>query len=63
MVVRKIVVELDLTRLDEEIDINQLKEVSVTYFNIGEGEDWEETVPFKVLWYEDESGKIIHMEK
>lgn len=36
-------------KLDEDIEISQIKEISVTYFNVGEGEEWEASVPFTIL--------------
>jgi len=49
MPLKKVVVELDLTNLDEEIELDQIREIHIVYYNIGEGEVWEELVPWKVI--------------
>lgn len=36
-------------KLDESIDVTQIKAIAVTYFNRGEGEEWEADVPFTVV--------------
>lgn len=36
-------------KLDEGIEAKQIKGISVAYFNIGEGEEWESSVPFVIL--------------
>ena len=51
---RLLVVELDITNLDEEIEPKDIKSIDITYFNEGEGTDWTEQVPFKVLSLTDE---------
>jgi hypothetical protein len=49
-IIKKVVVELDLSNLDNWIyDISELQGILVEYYNIGEGEDWMEYVPFKVI--------------
>lgn len=42
-------VELNLSYLDSTIKGKDIKAISVTYYNKGEGEDWTENVPFRVL--------------
>jgi len=51
---RKVVVELDLSNLDEDIKPEQIKEISITYYNLGEDQNWTETVPFRILAKENE---------
>jgi hypothetical protein len=46
---KKLVVELDLSDLDESITIDQLRNICVEYYNLGEGMVWRECVPFKVI--------------
>jgi hypothetical protein len=49
-IIKKVVVELDLSNLDNWIyDISELQGILVEYYNFGEGEDWMEYVPFKVI--------------
>jgi hypothetical protein len=49
-IIKKIVVELDLSNLDNWIyDISDLKGIIIKYYNVGEGEIWKEYVPFKVI--------------
>jgi hypothetical protein len=49
-IIKKVVVELDLSNIAEWIhDIGDLRGIIVEYYNIGEGQDWMEYVPFKVI--------------
>jgi hypothetical protein len=49
-IIKKVVVELDLSNLDNWIhEIEELKGILVEYYNVGEGQDWMEYVPFKVI--------------
>jgi hypothetical protein len=49
-IIKKVVVELDLSNLDNWIhEIEELEGILVEYYNIGEGQDWMEYVPFKVI--------------
>ena len=58
----KLVVELDVSELDDWIwDLDQIKDICIEYWNHGEGMDWLESTPFKVLYYETEDGKRIHV--
>jgi len=58
----KLVVELDLSELDDWIrDLNDLKDIIVEYYNLGEDSIWQDSVPFKVLYYETEDGKRFHV--
>lgn len=52
--VKKVVVELDLTELDEDIELDQIQDILVTYYNTGEGRYWTEYVPFKILYFKNE---------
>ncbi len=51
--VKKIVVELDVSELDEEITLEQLREIHVVYYNIGEDHEWEEAVPYRIIKTEE----------
>jgi len=55
--VKKIVVELDLSNLDEEISLDQITNIYLEYYNIGEDETWRELVPFKIIKIEKAFGK------
>jgi hypothetical protein len=46
---KRVVVELDLSQLDEEIDVSQIRGVVLEYYNVGEGSEWSESVPYKIL--------------
>jgi hypothetical protein len=46
---RKIIVELDVSNCDESMEPERIKGISVTYYNVGEGMDWTEDMPFRVL--------------
>lgn len=60
--ITKIVIEIDVDRLDSLIlDVKQIKDVCIEYYNIGEDSNWLESVPFKVLYYETEDGKRFHV--
>jgi hypothetical protein len=49
-IIKRVVVELDLSNLAEWIhDIGDLRGIIVEYYNVGEGQDWREYVPFKVI--------------
>ena len=59
--ITKIVVELDLSELDDWIwELDQIKDICIEYWNHGEGDYWLESVPFKVLRYETEDGETIY---
>lgn len=50
IIIKKVVVELDLSNLDNWIhDISELQGILVEYYNVGEGQEWMEYVPFKVI--------------
>jgi hypothetical protein len=53
--IKKLIVELDLSNTDGYVHEEDIKEISITYFNWGEGIDWSEPVPFKIL-------KVIYFE-
>lgn len=46
--ITKVVVELDLSNLDEDITSDQIKNILLVYHNIGEGDEWTEGVPFTI---------------
>lgn len=50
-VYKKLVVELDLTSLDDSIrDLKQIKAISIDYENISEGNvDWGDYVKYKII--------------
>jgi|GEM_PF-3841597 len=57
--IRKIVVELDLSDLDDApIKLEQLRGIHVIYDNIAEGMLWDEEVPYRIIEVEywDEGG-------
>ncbi len=50
-VYKKLLVELDLTSLDDSIrDLGQIKAISIDYENISEGKvDWGDYVKYKII--------------
>jgi len=46
---KKLIVELDLSNADEYIREGCIREILVVYYNFGEGIDWVDKVPFKIL--------------
>ena len=51
---KSVVLKLDVTGLDEEfLDMTDFKKrirgINMEYFNQGEGDEWEESVPFEIV--------------
>ncbi|GAH62831.1 unnamed protein product [marine sediment metagenome] len=40
-------------KLDEDIGADQIREICVIYDNIGEGDEWEASVPFTIIKKEE----------
>jgi hypothetical protein len=47
--VKKITIEIDVSKLDEEIAPDQIQEIILCYHNIGENTTWQQAVPHKII--------------
>jgi hypothetical protein len=54
---KKLIVELDLTHMRTHIGEDDIKEIIIVYYDLGEDVYWSESVPFKILKSDKEGGK------
>jgi hypothetical protein len=47
--IKKITLEIDVSKLDEEIKPEQIREIILCYHNVAENHIWQEGVPHKII--------------
>jgi hypothetical protein len=54
---KKLIVELDMTHMRTHIGEDDIKEIIIVYYDLGEDAYWSESVPFKILKADYKSDK------